>query len=191
MPCLRSSERSPPVIAPRSSNGWTPRSVSQLVRSVAGRRAKLPTPTSFSRSVTTSTPVTRRFTLLRRPTNENWSTRSSQEALRSAPRIGAEPNRFTPLHRAVRNRCSAAADALIEGGADPRRKNKSGSTPLHLAVQDTGKSDSGSQASKDEQGRIIAVLLRHGANPTDVDAKGRSVAAASSSDWVRQLLDIG
>jgi ankyrin repeat protein len=83
----------------------------------------------------------------------------------------------------------AAASALIEGGADPRLRNKSGSTPLHLAVQNTGKSNSGSEASKDEQGRVIAVLLGHGARPTDVDANGKSVAAAASSDWIRHVLD--
>jgi hypothetical protein len=36
-------------------------------------------------------------------------------------------------------------------GADPRLMNKRGSTPLHLAVQSTGRSDSGSEAAKDEQ----------------------------------------
>jgi hypothetical protein len=69
--------------------------------------------------------------------------------------------------------------------------NKSGSTPLHLAVQSTGKSNSGSEAAKEEQRRIISVLLEHGASPTDVDSHGKSVAAAASSDWVRQLLDSG
>ena len=96
---------------------------------------------------------------------------------------------MAPLHRAVRNRCSAAVSALIENGADPRLTNKSGSTPLHLAVQNTGQSNSGSDAAKDEQGRVIALLLRHGASPTDVDANGKSVAAAAASDWIRDLLD--
>jgi hypothetical protein len=47
----------------------------------------------------------------------------------------------------------------------------------------------GSEASKDEQGRVIALLLRNGASQTDVDANGKSVAAAASSDWIRLLLD--
>jgi hypothetical protein len=38
-------------------------------------------------------------------------------------------------------------------------------------------------------GSVIALLLRHGASPTDVDAKGKAVAAAASSDWIRHLLD--
>ena len=93
-----------------------------------------------------------------------------------------------PLHRAVRTRSSAAVSALIEAGADPRLMNTRGSTPLHLAVQNTGRSDSGSEAAKDEQGRIVALLLGHGASPTDVDANGKTVAAAASSDWIRDLL---
>ena len=67
--------------------------------------------------------------------------------------------------------------------------NKTGSTPLHLAVQNTGRSDSGSEAAKDGQRRIIVFLLEHGASPTDADAKGKTVAAAASSDWIRELLD--
>ena len=93
-----------------------------------------------------------------------------------------------PLHRAVRTRSSAAVSALIDGGADPLLMNKSGSTPLHLAVQNTGTSNSGSQAAKEEQHRIIVLLLGHGASRTDPDAKGKTVAAAASSGWVRQLL---
>jgi hypothetical protein len=129
------------------------------------------------------------------PDAEHWEPVAQREVIAYLIEAGADPNALdnsgvAPLHRAVRSRCSAAAGALIEGGADPRLKNKSGSTPLHLAVQNTGKSNSGSVGSKDEQARIIALLLRHGAIPTDVDANGKSVAAAASSDWSRHLLDI-
>ena len=107
---------------------------------------------------------------------------------------GADPDAIdksgvAPLHRAVRTRSSAAVSALIDRGADPLLMNKSGSTPLHLAVQNTGKSNSGSEAAKEEQHRIIVLLLGHGASGTDLDAKGKTVAAAASSDWIRQLLD--
>ncbi len=128
------------------------------------------------------------------PGTEHWDPVAQREVIAYLIAVGADPNALdnsgvAPLHRAVRNRCSAAASALIQGGADPRLTNKSGSTPLHLAVQNTGKSSSGSEAAKDEQRRVIAVLLRHGARPTDVDANGKSVAAAASSDWIRHLLD--
>jgi hypothetical protein len=107
---------------------------------------------------------------------------------------GADPDAIdksgvAPLHRAVRSRCSAAVSALIDRGADPLLMNKSGSTPLHLAVQNTGKSNSGSEVAKDEQHRIIVLLLGQGARGTDLDAKGKSVTAAASSGWIRQLLD--
>lgn len=81
-----------------------------------------------------------------------------------------------------------AVSALIDNGADPLLMNKSGSTPLHLAVQNTGKSASGSEGSKDEQRRIIVLLLGHGASPTDADTNGKTVAAAATSDWIRDLL---
>ena len=67
--------------------------------------------------------------------------------------------------------------------------NKSGSTPLHLAVQNTGRSRSGSDASREGQRTIIGLLLEHGASPTDTDEKGKSVAAATTSDWIRELFD--
>jgi ankyrin repeat protein len=128
------------------------------------------------------------------PGTEHWDPDAQREVIAYLIAAGADPdaldnNGVAPLHRAVRNRCSAAATALIESGADPRLTNKSGSTPLHLAVQNTGKSNSGSKASKDEQGRVIDLLLRHGARQTDVDANGKSVAAAASNDRIRHLLD--
>ncbi len=127
------------------------------------------------------------------PDSAHWDPVAQQQVITYLVGAGADPNALdnsgvAPLHRAVRNRCSAAAIALIEGGADPRLRNAGGSTPLHLAVQNTGRSGSGSDACKHEQGRLITLLLRHGGSPTDVDANGQSVAAAASSDWVRQLL---
>ena len=108
--------------------------------------------------------------------------------------VGADPNVLdksgvAPLHRAVRDRCSGGVSALIDNGADPLLMNKSGSTPLHLAVQNTGKSHSGSDSAKEAQHRIIVFLLEHGASPDDVDAKGKTVVDAASSDWIRQLLN--
>jgi len=128
------------------------------------------------------------------PGTHHWNPAAQAAVISYLIAAGADPNALdksgvAPLHRTVRNRCSAAANALIEGGADPRLRNRNGSTPLHLAVQNTGKSNSGSGAGKDEQSRLIGLLLRHGARPTDADANGRTVIAAASSDWIRQLLE--
>jgi hypothetical protein len=128
------------------------------------------------------------------PGAEQWDPVAQREVVTYLIESGADPNALdktgvAPLHRAVRTRSSGAVSALIENGADPRLMNKNGSTPLHLAVQNTGRSDSGSEAAKKEQGRIIALLLAHGASPTDADAKGKTVADAASSDWIRDLLD--
>jgi ankyrin repeat protein len=128
------------------------------------------------------------------PGAAGWDRDGQREVIAYLVEAGADPDAMdksgvAPLHRAVRTRSSGAVSALIDNGADPRLMNKSGSTPLHLAVQNTGKSNSGSEAAKNEQRRIIALLLEHGARPTDTDANGKTVAAAASSDWIRDLLD--
>jgi ankyrin repeat protein len=69
-----------------------------------------------------------------------------------------------------------------------RAPNKAGSTPLHLAVQNTGRSGSGSDLARQQQAEIIALLQEHGAKPTDKDSHGKSVRDAATSDWVRALL---
>lgn len=128
------------------------------------------------------------------PEVEYWDPGAQRRLIEYLIGAGADPNAcdnsgVAALHRAVRTRCSEAVSTLIENGADPKLMNKRGSTPLHLAVQNTGRSDSGSEAAKDQQRRVICLLLDHGAEPTDVDVKGKTVAAAASSDWIRQLLD--
>jgi len=129
-----------------------------------------------------------------RPGEDYLDSNLQREVISYLVDAGADPDAIdksgvAPLHRAVRTRSSAAVSALIDRGADPLLMNKSGSTPLHLAVQNTGKSNSGSEAAKEEQRRIIVLLLGHGASRTDLDAKGKTVAAAASSGWIRQLLD--
>lgn len=128
------------------------------------------------------------------PGADDWGADGQRDVICYLVDAGADPNALdksgvAALHRAVRNRSSGAVRALIDKGADPLLMNKSGSTPLHLAVQNTGKSNSGSDTAKDEQRRIIILLLEHGASPADVDANGKTVAAAASSHWVRQLLE--
>ena len=140
---------------------------------------------------------TRRLRASRAPLRrrrEPWSARVGPDCTTRSDRLlveaGADPDTrdksgVAPLHRAVRTRSSDAVAALIEHDANPTLMNGSSSTPLHLAVQNTGKSKSGSDVAEEEQRRIIAKLLEYGASPTDVDANGKTVAAAASSDWIR------
>jgi ankyrin repeat protein len=78
---------------------------------------------------------------------------------------GADPNAtaaggVTPLHRAVRNRCSAAVEALLSAGADRSLANDSGSTASDLARWTTGRGGTGSAEAKAEQEIIIGLLDR-------------------------------
>jgi len=128
-----------------------------------------------------------------RPGATSWDPVAQRDVITYLCEAGADANALdksgvAPLHRAVRTRSAEGVVALILNGADPGLMNRSGSTPLHLAVQSTGKSNSGSDAAKAEQARIIATLLEHGARPGDADASGKTVAAAASSEWIRDLL---
>jgi ankyrin repeat protein len=76
---------------------------------------------------------------------------------------GANPNApdklgMTPLHKAVRSRCAHAVRALLDHGADPARKNKSGSTPMVLANHTTGRGGTGSVEAKAQQREIVLML---------------------------------
>jgi hypothetical protein len=127
------------------------------------------------------------------PDAEHWNPDAQRSVIEYLIAMGAAPDALDnsgvgALHRAVRTRCSAAVSTLLENGADLRLMNKRGSTPLHLAVQNTGRSDAGTDAAKDQQREIISILLQHGARPTDVDANGKTVEAAAASDWIRGLL---
>jgi hypothetical protein len=119
--------------------------------------------------------------------------RAQREVIEQLISAGADPNArdasgVAPLHRAVRTRSVSAVAALLDNGADLRMGNKLGSTPLHLAVQNTGASYSGTPQAKERQREIITLLLRRGAKASDTDAKGKTVAAAATSDWIRDLL---
>jgi ankyrin repeat protein len=79
---------------------------------------------------------------------------------------GGDPNAtavggVTPLHRAVRNRCSAAVEMLLSAGAEPHLQNDSGSTATDLARWTTGRGGAGSAAAKAEQAIITALLDQH------------------------------
>jgi hypothetical protein len=98
------------------------------------------------------------------PGTPNWNPARQRTVIEYLVDVGANPNAaalggVTALHRAVRNRCSAAVEALLRAGADPRAANGHGSTPSDLARWTTGRGGVGSEAAKTEQ-RIIIDLLR-------------------------------
>jgi ankyrin repeat protein len=97
------------------------------------------------------------------PTSTTWSPREQCDVIILLVESGADPNSVavggvTPLHRAVRNRCSAAVETLLRAGADPGLPNDSGSTAADLASFTTGRGGSGSVEAKVEQ-RILLELL--------------------------------
>jgi hypothetical protein len=96
----------------------------------------------------------------------------------------ADKNGATALHRAVRTRGAEAVKFLLKSGADPLLENNSGSTPFHLAVQNTGRGGSGSQAAKRAQREIIEMFMARDVDPTIK----RSVMEQAQSPWIRELL---
>jgi hypothetical protein len=97
------------------------------------------------------------------PGSATWNPTRQRDVIRYLIGAGADPNAaavggVTPLHRAVRNRCSAAVEALLRAGADPRLPNDRGSTAADLARWTTGRGGTGSTAAKAEQRAIIELL---------------------------------
>jgi hypothetical protein len=97
------------------------------------------------------------------PGSPGWNPAAQADTIALLIAAGADPNAadasgVAPLHRAVRTRCAAAVDALLDGGADARRANKSGSTPLQLAGQPTGRGGSGSPEARAQQAAILRRL---------------------------------
>ena len=124
----------------------------------------------------------------------HWAPAAQRETIEYLLSAGADPNALdnggtAPLHRAVRTRSSEAVRALLEGGAEARKQNGSGSTPLHLAVRDTGRGGSGSELAREEQRKIVAILLQAGASGTDSDGNGKTVRDACSQEWMVSLLE--
>ena len=100
------------------------------------------------------------------PGSPTWNPGAQVATIASLIEAGADPNAVdksgvTPLHRAVRTRCAAAARALLASGAEADRKNKRGSTPMLLAIHNTGRGGTGSQAAKAQQEEIVRLLAQH------------------------------
>ena len=98
----------------------------------------------------------------------HWEPAAQADTIEYLLSVGADPNSLdksgvAPLHRAVRTRSLPAVRALLDGGANLRMPNKSGSTPLRLALQTTGRSGSGSEQAREQQTAIIKLLRERGA----------------------------
>lgn len=97
------------------------------------------------------------------PGSDTWNPSAQAETIRCLIESGADANAsdkrdVSPLHVAVRTRCAAAVRALLEYGADPARKNNSGSTPMLLATRNSGRGGSGSPEAKEQQKEILRLL---------------------------------
>jgi hypothetical protein len=97
------------------------------------------------------------------PSASTWNPGAQAETVTTLIELGADPDAVdqsgvSALHRAVRTRCTGAVRALLAGGANPLLKNKSGSLPMDLATQTTGRGGSGRPEAKQEQSEIVALL---------------------------------
>ena len=98
-----------------------------------------------------------------KPGSPNWNPTAQAATIVCLVDAGADPSATNmdgaaPLHKAVRTRCAMAVRTLLECGANPRQKNKSGSTPMLLVRQNTGRGGSGSAQAKAQQLEIQQIL---------------------------------
>jgi hypothetical protein len=128
--------------------------------------------------------------------SNTWDPAAQVATIECLVRAGANPNStdqsgVAPIQHTVRTRCAAAVQALLLAGAKLDLANKNGSTPLHLAVQNTGRSGSGNPEAVEQQRQIILLLLQSGASTKRKDGSGRAVDQAATVDWIRKLLQDG
>jgi Ankyrin repeats (many copies) len=97
------------------------------------------------------------------PGSPRWNPPAQAAIITYLIESGADPEAtaegdITPLHRAVRNRCSAAVRVLLDAGANPYRTNRNGSTAFTLAQWTTGRGGTGAAEAKHEQAIILQML---------------------------------
>jgi ankyrin repeat protein len=101
------------------------------------------------------------------PGRPNWDPTRQRSVIAYLLTVGADPNMaalggVTPLHRAVRNRCSSAVGVLLQAGANPQARHDRDSTPADLTGWTTGRGGVGSGAAQAEQQIIIDLLRKAG-----------------------------
>jgi hypothetical protein len=99
------------------------------------------------------------------PGSQMWNPAAQAATIVCLIEAGADPNAIdmdgvAPLHRAVRTRSAEAVRTLLAHGADPALKNKSGSTPMVLAIHNTGRGGTGSPEAKAQQQEIALILTQ-------------------------------
>ena len=97
------------------------------------------------------------------PGSQMWNPAAQSATIVCLIEAGADPNAIdmdgvSPLHKAVRTRSAEAVRTLLANGADPALKNKSGSTPMVLAIHNTGRGGTGLSEAKAQQQEIIRLL---------------------------------
>jgi tankyrase len=98
-----------------------------------------------------------------------------------------DKNGVTPLHHAVRFRSPTAVRTLLEHGANVNQVcRRSGSTPLHRAVTQTGApGTAGRQRAALE---IIEFLLKAGADPSIRNKVGKKAVDYARDQHIKALL---
>ena len=123
---------------------------------------------------------------------QHWGSQDHEKRLVTLLEAGADihaadKNGVTALHHAVRFRNPIAVKTLIEYGADVNRAcRKSGSTPLHRAVTNTGAPKTAGKRAEAQQ--IVALLLAAGADPSLRNKSGKTPGDYATDEVIRELL---
>lgn len=100
----------------------------------------------------------------------------------------ADKNGVTLLHHAVRFRSPKAVQALIERGANVNLHcRRTGSTPLHRAVTQTGAPGTAGKGA--EALEIVRLLLAAGADPRAVNKSGKKPVDYVTDETIKSLLE--